>query len=138
MAKRAVTMCTVGYEKRSPSELVDVLQAAGVEQLIDIRELPLSRRKGFSKTPLTALMAEAGIEYIHLRIAGNPFRRRPGNVLALYGKHLKRAPEIVDVVLTTVKVKRSALLCVERDHECCHRSVLANALAQRGVAIEHL
>lgn len=137
MPKR-FTVCTIGYEKRSPSELVEALQAAGVAQLIDIRELPLSRRKGFSKTPLAAILAEAGIDYVHLRIAGNPFRRESGDILARYDKHLKRSPEIVDVVLATVKAKRSALMCLELDHEQCHRSVLATALAQRGVAIEHL
>jgi uncharacterized protein (DUF488 family) len=46
-------LVTVGYEWRSLGELVDALRAAGVERLIDVRELPLSRRRGFSKTSVT-------------------------------------------------------------------------------------
>jgi len=58
---------TVGYEGRSIDELVDALRAAGVERLVDVRELPLSRRKGFSKTALGDTLRDAGIEYIHVR-----------------------------------------------------------------------
>lgn len=137
MAKLAV--CTIGYEKRSPSELVETLQAAGVEQLIDIRQLPLSRRKGFSKTPLAAILAEAGIAYLHLRNAGNPFRHsEDANVLELYAGHLARSPEVVDEVWLAAIAKRSALMCLERDHTECHRSILAAALARRGATIENL
>jgi uncharacterized protein (DUF488 family) len=134
----ALTILTVGYEKRTPGDLVEVLLAAGVEKLIDIRQLPLSRRKGFSKTPLAAILAESEIEYLHLRAAGNPFRSHGGNVLALYAGHLKRSPEVVDEVLAAATPQRSALMCLERDHAVCHRSVLAAELAKRGVVIENL
>jgi len=135
---KALTIYTVGYEKREPSELVEVLLAAGVKQLIDVRQLPLSRRKGFSKTPLAAILAEAGIGYLHLRAAGNPFRTHGGNVLALYAGHLKRSPEVIDEVLAAATPERSALMCLERDHTECHRSILAAALAKRGATIENL
>lgn len=139
MAKpRALAIWTIGYEKRSPADLVDALQAAGIEQLIDVRQLPLSRRKGFSKTPLAAILADAGIEYVHLRNAGNPFRTFDDNVLALYAGHLERSPEVVDEVLAAASTKRSSLMCLERDHAQCHRSILGAALARRGATIEHL
>jgi Protein of unknown function, DUF488 len=52
---------TVGYEGRSIDELVDALPGAGVERLVDVRELPLSRRRGFSKTALGDALRRAGI-----------------------------------------------------------------------------
>jgi uncharacterized protein (DUF488 family) len=131
-------VCTIGYEKRTPDEFVEALKAAGVEQLIDIRQLPLSRRKGFSKTPLAAILAEAGIAYVHLRNAGNPFRNFDDDVLELYRGHLERSPEVVDEVLASASTKRSALMCLERDHTECHRWILAAALARRGATIENL
>ncbi len=139
MAKRrGPAICTIGYEKRTPDEFVDALRTAGVEQLIDIRQLPLSRRKGFSKTPLAAILAGVDIAYVHLRNAGNPFRHFDDNILALYAGHLQSSPEIVDEVLEVATAKRSALMCLERDHAQCHRSVLSAALMRRGATIENL
>jgi uncharacterized protein (DUF488 family) len=42
----AKTLYTVGYEKRTVATLVSDLLRAGVRTLVDVRELPLSRRKG--------------------------------------------------------------------------------------------
>ena len=52
---------TVGYEGRALDELITELVDAGVERLIDVRELPLSRRRGFSKTPLSEALQAVGI-----------------------------------------------------------------------------
>jgi hypothetical protein len=48
------------------------LRGAGVERLIDVRKLPLSRRRGFSKTALGLALRESGIEHIHVKALGNP------------------------------------------------------------------
>jgi hypothetical protein len=59
---------TVGYEQhRTPASLVAALRAARVEHLVDVRELPLSRRRGFSKRALSAALADAGVA-LHLGI----------------------------------------------------------------------
>src|ERR1041385_1037319 len=63
---------TIGYEGHSVDSFVGVLRRAGVKQLLDIRDLPLSRRKGFSKTPLKVALLEAGIGYEHVRDLGAP------------------------------------------------------------------
>src|SRR5215208_2853638 len=65
---RTPTVFTIGYEQHAePSSLVDALRTAGVRRLVDVRELPLSRRRGFSKTALAAALATAEIEYQHVR-----------------------------------------------------------------------
>ena len=60
------------------------LQAAGVERVIDVRALPLSRRPGFSRSPLRAALEEAGIEYVHLKALGTP---ADGASAARAGRH---------------------------------------------------
>ncbi|MBA2771969.1 MAG: DUF488 domain-containing protein, partial [Sphingomonas sp.] len=55
---------TIGYEGVTIGEFVVALQRAGVERLIDVRALPLSRRPGFSKTPLRAALNQVGIDYV--------------------------------------------------------------------------
>lgn len=132
--RRRSSSFTVGYEGRSLPEFIEMLQGAGVERVVDVRALPLSRRKGFSKTPLSQALSEGGIEYVHVRAAGNPFRDQKGDIqkcLALYGKHLDAHPEVVVEVETAINGHRAALLCVEGDVHCCHRSVLMERLLAR-------
>jgi uncharacterized protein (DUF488 family) len=67
------TVFTIGYEYHTDTtSLIEALRAAGVRRLVDVRELPLSRRRGFSKTALAAALATAQIEYQHVRELGNP------------------------------------------------------------------
>src|SRR4051794_34147798 len=65
---------TIGYEKRHLQELIEIVRAARITKVVDVRELPLSRVRGFSKSPLGAALHAAGIAYVHLREAGNPYR----------------------------------------------------------------
>jgi uncharacterized protein (DUF488 family) len=126
---------TIGYEGRTVEELIEALLARGVDRVIDVRELPLSRRKGFSKTALAEALDRAGIDYVHVREAGNPFRRDPGGrVLARYRDHLARTPEVVATVIDVARGRRAALLCLERDPSQCHRAILATAIANHDAA----
>ena len=75
---------TIGYEATTMGEFLAALKAAGVERVIDVRALPLSRRPGFSKTPLRAALAEAGIDYVHLKALGTP---AAGREAAREGRH---------------------------------------------------
>ena len=120
---------SLGYEGRTPAELLRLLAAEGVTRLLDVRELPLSRRKGFSKTPLSAALTRAGIEYRHLPAAGNPHRRSRAPLVP-YRRRLRQHPEIVRAVAAEL-APRTAVLCVCREHERCHRSVLLAELSRR-------
>jgi uncharacterized protein (DUF488 family) len=130
---------SVGYERRSVEDLVSVLVDYGVRKLLDIREAPVSRRQGFSKRSLAARLDAAGIEYRHLRIAGNPHRRLREDIercLQLYEEHLCENPQVVKAVAEEVLGQAVAVLCYERDHDDCHRSVLLDALAHEGHDLE--
>ena len=127
---------TIGYEGRAVDELIAILSAHHVERVIDVRDLPLSRRRGFSKTPLGNALRAAGIEYVHMREAGNPYRRLKDEIprarlLAKYRKHLDRARDAVTNVATQARGRRVALLCYEADPVQCHRSLLAPRVAKR-------
>ncbi len=129
---------TIGYEAATMSEFIAALEEAGVRQVIDVRALPLSRRPGFSKTPLRGALAEAGIDYVHLRALGTP---AAGREAARKGRHeeLKRIyagqlelPEAIAQgaqMLVLAREKASALLCFERDPAGCHRSLLLAEIA---------
>jgi uncharacterized protein (DUF488 family) len=126
---------TVGYEGRTLEEFITILVRAGVERVVDVRALPLSRRRGFSKTALGNALSARGIEYRHVRAAGNPYRNLrddPERCLSLYAKHLDGLPEVLDEVEAALSGRRSALLCFEAKHDHCHRSVIAERLGGRG------
>jgi uncharacterized protein (DUF488 family) len=137
---------TIGYERTTVPELISALREAGVERVIDVRALPLSRRPGFSKTALRGALEEAGIEYAHLKALGTPSE---GRTAARAGRHedLKRIyagqlelPEAMvqsAQMLELAREKPSALLCMEREPAHCHRTLLLDAVA-RGADIVHL
>jgi uncharacterized protein (DUF488 family) len=135
---------TIGYQGLAIEEMIAMLESKGVERVIDIRDLPLSRRKGFSKTSLGEALAAVGIEYVHMREAGNPFRREKDSIerdllLARYRTHLDGARTVVTNVAEQVRGKRVALLCFEHDVETCHRSILAPRVAKKlGVEVTNL
>lgn len=132
----ATALFTIGYERRELDEMIAILLANRVERVLDVRELPLSRRRGFSKTPLAAALEPAGIEYLHLREAGNPYRTEKDSIprdelLAKYRTHLNRNRSVVGGVVEHVRDHRTALLCFEREPLECHRTILAARIARR-------
>jgi len=128
-----VAFFTIGYEGKSLGEFIELLLKAGVERVVDVRELPLSRKKGFSKKALAEALAAQGIGYVHVRAAGNPHRNLRHDIercLAAYRDHLRANPGAIDEVMAELRGVRGALLCVEHDHSLCHRSVLAARLTR--------
>ncbi|HSQ98751.1 MAG TPA: DUF488 domain-containing protein [Sphingomicrobium sp.] len=129
---------TIGYEGTTVGEFIGALQEAGVERVIDVRALPLSRRPGFSKSPLRAALAQAGIDYVHLKALGTP---ADGRAAARAGRHadLERIyagqlelPEAMvqsAQMLELARERPSALLCMEREPAHCHRTLLLGAVA---------
>jgi len=129
---------TIGYEGTTVPEFIEALRNAGVERVIDVRALPLSRRPGFSKTPLRGALEEAGIEYVHLKALGTP---ADGRTAARAGRHEDMAriyagqlelPEAMAQsaqMLELAREKPSALLCMEREPAHCHRTLLLDAVA---------
>ncbi|NWM00773.1 DUF488 domain-containing protein, partial [Klebsiella pneumoniae] len=63
---------TIGYEATTMDAFIAALRAAGVERVIDVRAVPLSRRPGFSKNILAASLKAAGIDYVLLKNLGTP------------------------------------------------------------------
>jgi uncharacterized protein (DUF488 family) len=137
---------TIGYEGTTVPEFVSALLDAKVERVIDVRALPLSRRPGFSKTSLKGALEEAGIDYLHLKALGTPAE---GRAAARAGRHsdLERSyagqlelPEAMAQsaqMLELAREKPSALLCMEREPEHCHRTLLLSAVAP-DVDVVHL
>lgn len=137
---------SVGYEGMTLDALVDRLAGARVSVLVDVRLNPVSRKPGFSKKRLTAALEDAGIEYVHEKELGNPqdnrdsFRNGDGEA----GRSRMRAMlnngggGALDRLVVLASNQRVAVLCVERDHNRCHRDVITEMVVERNPEIEVL
>lgn len=143
------TVFTIGYEGATMASFLAALTAARVELLVDIRAVASSRRPGFSKTPLSANLADAGIDYVHLRRLGTPADGRAAaragkhaEMQRIFASHLATEPaqeELENLLELTRSGRRLVLLCFEADPTHCHRNLVAAAVAERmPVRIEHL
>lgn len=129
---------TIGYEGEPQAVVIDKLAGAGVKVLADVRAIAASRRAGFSKTILGASLADAGIEYVHLRDLGTPKAGRDaarkghiGEMREIFAGHMAEPPSQLafERLREIAKDRPTALLCFEADHAGCHRAVLAERLA---------
>lgn len=135
---------TIGYEGATVGEFIAALKQVGVERVIDVRALPLSRRPGFSKSALRSALEEAGIEYVHLKALGTPAEGRTAaragrheDMERIYSGQLELPEAMVQSaqMLELTREKRSALLCMERDPAHCHRTLLLKATAPQAEVV---
>ena len=124
---------TIGYEGATMDEFLTALKTAGVQQVIDVRAIAASRRPGFSKTALGNSLADAGIDYVHLRALGTPTEGRAAaragrqdDLERIYAGQLALPEAMVQAeqMKALAAEKPSALLCFERDPKHCHRTLL--------------
>lgn len=126
-----------GYEKETIKEFLDKLNRANITTLIDVREIPLSRKNGFSRINLEQTLKEEGINYYHFQALGSPSKiriqlKKDGDYLEFfkaYRDYLKKKLTVIKSLLNIVSTKKHpALLCFEKDCELCHRSIIASEL----------
>ena len=126
----------IGYEQRSISDFLKSLKNEGVTAIVDVRDVPLSRKNGFSKTSLAKFLLKNGIEYYHFGGLGAPSKLRnelkqKGDYLKFfrdYDNYISSKTEIFNRLYKTLKNTRPALLCYERENDLCHRSMIANRI----------
>ena len=131
-------LATIGYEGTTVDRLLEALEAARVQVLVDVRAVASSRRPGFSKTALAGAIEGAGMKYVHLRPLGTP---ADGRAAARAGRHDEMrgiflehlaTPDahaalasLADMVAAGAKV---CLLCYEAEPAHCHRTIVAEEL----------
>lgn len=139
---------TIGYEGASISDFLSTLSLSGVTHLLDIRDITVSRKAGFSKTVLKQHLEHDGVFYTHLRGLGDP---KPGREAArkgdldafrkIYTQHLLSIDALADLerAVDIVKSEIVCLLCYERDYKICHRALVAEKISTvTGFGVRHL
>jgi len=129
---------TIGYEGRDIDNLVSNLKKFSIARLIDVREMPISRKKGFSKSQLMKTLEAADIEYVHIKQFGSPSSLRHqlkddhdyAKFFSAYTSYLEARQDILTQLNEEISDKVSCLMCFERLQQYCHRSIVANKLKE--------
>lgn len=140
---------TLGYEGQNIDVFISELKKNRIDTLVDIRELPLSRKKGFSKKALVNKLEEENIRYVHFKNLGSPSEirkkvREDKNYKSFFSKfseYLSNQGECLKAVLELTEFQNCCLLCFEKDPEICHRMIVAKEILnmdRKGLTIEHL
>lgn len=142
-----MTIYTIGYEGIDIEQFFTLLKQHNIEIVVDVRELPLSRKPGFSKNMLATMLRLSGLEYAHYsdlgcpkpirdqyRVDANWNRYKEG-----FLKHLKKQSGALDELAELATTSSCALLCFEADFNYCHRSMVADAVKQiSGLCVSHI
>lgn len=132
---------TLGYEGRSLGEVLELVRSHAIDQVLDVRENPSSKKPGFSEAELREALGRIGVSYVPLPELGcaSPSRHAfwkgnpPEAFFTEYRRRLAERPHAFPDLLQRVASKRSLLLCLERDPARCHRAVLVARLREEGV-----
>ncbi len=136
------TLYTIGYEGADLHSFLATLEEVGVKHVADIRDVPVSRRKGFSKNKLAEALKEIGITYQHFKPLGDPKEGREAmrrgdraKFLAVFNEHVSKecAEEALMNLAGSAADVETVLLCYERDPKDCHRTIVATMLQERGL-----
>jgi uncharacterized protein (DUF488 family) len=129
-----------GYEKESIDTFIKKLSSVNIDTIIDVREIPLSRKAGFSKKSLEKKLFSNKIKYYHFSKLGSPKKIRHAlrsgildylEFFQLYQKYVRNQKESIFESLDIIgNNKKIGILCFEKETELCHRTILAEILSK--------
>jgi uncharacterized protein (DUF488 family) len=147
LREAAVTVWTIGHGTRPAEELVQMLRAAGVCTLVDVRRFPGSRHNPqFNQAALAPLLSDAGIAYRHAvelggRLSGEPGEERFACLrVAAFRSYAARmgTDPWQEALATALTQPMLCLMCSETLWWRCHRRLIAELLHARGEEVVHL
>jgi uncharacterized protein (DUF488 family) len=141
-----MTVSTVGHSTHPIEEFIGILEAHGIRRLVDVRTIPKSRRNPqFNRESLSASLPKAGIDYFHLPGLGGLRHPRKDSIntgwrnasFRGYADYMQ-TPEFANNLNHLMELATdapTAIMCAEAVPWRCHRSLIADALVARGIAV---
>jgi len=140
---------TIGHSTRPEKEFIELLQQHSIQTLLDVRTIPKSRwNPQFNEISLQRSLPLVGIQYLHEPELGglrkpaldsiNSGWKNPG--FRGYADYMqtKRFQTAVTRVVELSGKQQIVLMCAEANYGKCHRMLLSDALAARGIAVIHI
>jgi uncharacterized protein (DUF488 family) len=143
---------TIGHSNRSLEEFVGLLNETGIELVVDVRKVPMSRTNPqFNRDTLPQSLASSGIRYEHLAALGGlrgKARTVPADVNGFWTNESfhnyadyalsEQFHAGLEHVLDEGRQRRSAIMCSEAVWWRCHRRIIADHLIASGENIFHI
>jgi uncharacterized protein (DUF488 family) len=139
-----MTLFTIGHSNHPLGYFLALLHRHDIETLCDVRTTPYSRHHPqFNHRMLRAALENEGIGYLYLgqSLGGKP--KEPGYAADPRVRFavIAATPEFragMARLLEETRVRRTAILCAERDPAVCHRSLLVCAHLPADVSVRHI
>lgn len=146
---------TIGHSTRPIADFIALLVAHRVGRLLDVRTVPRSRHNPqFNAEALAASLRAARITYARLPELGGLRHARPDSINGAWRNASFRGfADYMQTPAFTAGLKKliaiaqrprrraapfTAIMCAEAVPWRCHRSLLADALLARGIAVRHI
>ncbi len=137
---------TVGHSTRPIDGFIALLQVYGVVHLVDIRSVPKSRHNPqFNSDVLAAVLRVHHIDYTPMSALGGlrkPHKDSPNmgwrnESFRGYADYMQTTAfqHAVEQLMVMGRAAPTAIMCAEAVPWRCHRSLVADALAVRGVPV---
>jgi len=137
---------TLGHSTLPIASFIAVLEAYGIERLVDIRTIPRSRHNPqFNGTALAGSLKAQRLEYVHMQALGGLRRPRQDSLNTGWRNEgfrgfadYMQTDEFEGALTELIRMsreKRVAIMCAEAVPWRCHRSLVADALSVRGVPV---
>jgi uncharacterized protein (DUF488 family) len=148
-AKNMTPILTIGHSTRELEAFIHLLHAHQATCVIDVRTAPRSRHNPqFNKETLPHALRAAGIAYEHMPGLGglrhpradSPNKGWHNASFRGYADYMQtdEFAESLSTLIDRARQNRVALMCAEAVPWRCHRSLIADAISVRGIAVEHI
>ncbi len=140
---------TVGHSTLTIEEIVALLRAFAVRQVVDIRTIPRSRHNPqFNRETLSLALRNRRINYRHMKELGGLRHARADspnqgwrNASFRGFADYMQTPEFaagLEKLIALARRRLTCIVCAEAVPWRCHRSLIGDALVARGIHVEDL
>ena len=137
------TLLTIGHSTHPMDEFIEMLKDHGVEEIVDVRSIPKSRHcPQFNADTLEQFLGKAKIGYTHIEKLGGHRHSRKDSInrgwrnasFMGYADYMatEEFAEGLDALARIAGVKKTAIMCAEAVPWRCHRSLIADAMCEKG------
>lgn len=146
---RQPTVWTIGHSTRPIDEFLGLLRVHQISLLVDVRTVPRSRyNPQFNTDTLAQSLRDSGLRYRHLPELGGLRKPKKDSIndgwrnasFRGYADYMQTEgfERALEELMAYSTDKRTAIMCAEAVPWRCHRSLIADALVNRGWDIQHI
>jgi uncharacterized protein (DUF488 family) len=146
---RLNTLLTIGHSTHPMDEFIELLNDHGVKEIVDVRSVPKSRYcPQFNSDSLSESLQKANIHYTHIeKLGGLRHSRKDSTNLGWRNASFRgyadymATPEFsegLDALTRIARSRKTAIMCAEAVPWRCHRSLIADAMTEKGWAVRDI